>query len=86
MDAFSVIETDTMNDGFLDQPLSTQERLLFGYFTATGAPGDVEYKFPHPVGMYAVCDDSGIISYHTTESDAFIFRMALINICLNGKG
>lgn len=88
MDAFSVIETDTMNDGWSEQPEADSQgsSLLFGYFTATGAPGDIEYKFPHPVGMYAVCDDEGIISYHTKEGDAFIFRMALINHCLNGLG
>lgn len=86
MDAFSVMDTDTMNDGWADQPDSSQIGLQFGYFVVSAGPGGIEHRFPHPVGMWAVVGDSGVISYHAHENDAFIFRMALINLCLNGKG
>lgn len=88
MDAFSVMDTDIMNDGWSDGPESDRQgsSLMFGYFNRTDVNDKQPQHFPHPVGMYAVMDDSGIISYHTQEGDAFIFRMALINLCLNGLG
>lgn len=80
LDAFSVMDTDEMNEALHGQEFDK------GWFTATGAPGDIEYKFPHPPGMWSVVDDSGVRSYHLLESDAFAFRMALIQLILNGKG
>jgi len=37
-----------------------------------------------PKDWYAICDHTGIIAYFARESDAFGFRLSLINLRLNG--
>jgi hypothetical protein len=71
LDDISVLECDEMNVA------------LSVAHDATHSDDTGGAHHPHPPGWYGVCDDDGVRAYFHNQTDAFRYRLDLINRRLN---